>query len=361
MNKRLALPTLLLVAATLPVAAGGSAGATGQLRQTTGFIESLAIDGRVIAYDVQGDQPHGPVCNRVFAWNISTNRVVRVSGRGTCEADDSSTGAGVSELAVAGSRIAWIANTGGNTESNDRLFTASLPRPHERKLSATMQTGDVDCVLSGRTLGGLVGSGSLLAYNIWTTAAANPGDEQSCDTKITSGALRRIAAKGTNLIRSGTDTVVAQDAEGGRIAVLRADGTVALFAAKGKPLRTIGIEPAREIALAGDRLVVLTKTRQIRLYSTKTGQPGAAYPVPRVAGELDASGGLVAYASGTRLHVIRLATGKDTVVATAPKNIAAVAMSARALTYAFNVYKRGRTTYRDVGNVAFIPLSRLPR
>ncbi len=115
---------------------------------------------------------------------------------------------------TAGSRIAWIANTGGNTESNDRLFTSSLPGPRERKLAATMRTGDVDCVLTGRALGGLVGSGNLLAYNIWATAAASPGDEQSCATKITSGSLRRITASGTSPLRTGTDTVSAQGADG---------------------------------------------------------------------------------------------------------------------------------------------------
>ena len=219
-----------------------------QVKHTVGFIESLALDGSVVAYDVQGDQPHGPVCNRVYAWNIATRSVAKVSGAGTCGADDSSTGAGVFELAVAGSRIAWIANTGGLSESNDRLFTATLPRPHERKLASTLRTGDVDCVLTGRTLGGLVGSGDLLAYNIWAAAAANPGDEQSCATKITSGSLRRITAAATSPLRAGTDTLVAQDADGGRVAVLHADGTVELFSAAGKPLQTIGVDSAK-----GDR------------------------------------------------------------------------------------------------------------
>ena len=332
-----------------------------QVKHTVGFIESLALDGSVVAYDVQGDQPHGPVCNRVYAWNIATRSVAKVSGAGTCGADDSSTGAGVFELAVAGSRIAWIANTGGLSESNDRLFTATLPRPHERKLASTLRTGDVDCVLTGRTLGGLVGSGDLLAYNIWATAAASPGDEQSCATKITSGSLRRITAAGTSPLRAGMDTLVAQDADGGRVAVLHADGTVELFSAAGKPLNTIGVDSAKEIALAGSRLLVLTKTRRIQVYSTQTGRPGAAYPVPRVAGSLAAAGNIAAYASGTALHVIRLTTGKDSVVGTARKNIVAVAVSNRAIAYAYNVYERVHkpATYRDVGTVAVILVSQL--
>lgn len=329
------------------------------VKHTVGFIESLALDGSVVAYDAQGAQPKGPVCNRVYAWNVATRSVVKVSGAGTCGADNSSTGAGVPELAVAGSRIAWIANIGGNTESNDRLFTASLPKPRERRLASTLQTGSVDCVLTGRTLGGLVGSGGLLAYNIWTTAAANPGDEQSCATKITSGSLRRITAAGTSPLRTGTDTILAQDADGGRVAVLHADATVELFSAAGKPLQTIGVDSPKEIALAGRRLLVLTKTRRIRVYSTQTGQPGAAYPVPRVAGNLAAAGNVVAYASGRALHVIRLTTGKDVVVGTARKNIVAVAVSERAVAYAYNVSERVHkpATYQDVGNVVVILMS----
>jgi hypothetical protein len=329
-----------------------------QVKRTAGFIESLAISGPLLAYDVQGGSLGGPACNRVYAWSLGSGRVTKMSGRGTCGADDTSTGAGVVQLAVAGSRLAWIVNTGGNTESNDRLFTAAIPRPSERRLAATTRTGNIDCVLTGKALGGLVGSGGVLAYNIWTTVAANPDDESSCATKSTAGSLRRIEARGTTLLRSGVDTLVARDADAGRIAVLHDDGTLELFSSNGTPLRTIGIVPAKEIALSGDRLVVLTKTRSIQIYSAKTGRPGAAYAVPRVAGDLEAAGAIAAYASGTKLHVLRFATRKDTVVATAPKQIVDVALSSTAVAYAYNVTQRLRRPphFRDVGNVVVMPI-----
>jgi hypothetical protein len=363
-SEQLGLRILIGAATALAVASAGAAAPTTpgkQVRQTLGFIESLAADGSIVAYDAQGGQPAAE-CNRVYGWNVASHRGGRVSGPGTCDADSSSTGAGVPELAVAGSRIAWITNIGGNTESADRLFTSSFPPRGERRVAATIRTGDVDCLLTGRTLGGLVGSGGVLAYNIWTTAAANPGDEGSCETKTTSGALRRIGASGTSLLRIGTDTLVAQDADAGRIAVLHTDGTVQIFSSSGKPRATIGIDAAKEIALTGERLVVLTKSRRIRLYSVKTGRPGASFPVPRVSGELAAAGGIVAYASGRTLHVIRLATGKDRAVATAPKNIAAVAASSRVLAYAYNLFQRLRNPprTRDVGYVAVIPTSSVP-
>jgi hypothetical protein len=354
----LVLGMALLLAAA--VAAAPSVPAK-QVKRTNGFIESLAIDGSLVAYDVQGAQPKGPECNRVYAWNLATKRVTRVSGRGTCDADNSSTGAGVAQLAVAGSRLAWIVNVGGNSESSDRLYTSALPAARERRLAAVSRFGNVDCVLAGRWLGGLVGSGSLLAYNIWATVPDNAGDESSCATKTTSAALRKIGTRGTTLVRSGLDTLFAADANAGRIAVARRDGTVALLSATGAPLQTIGVEPPKELALAGNRLVVLGTTRRIQVYDVRTGRSLLGPLVPAGAQHLDAAGGIAAYAVARRLHVLRLATGVDTVVATAPKPIAGLAVSNRALAYAFNVFKRIRKppSFRDIGNVAVIPISRL--
>jgi hypothetical protein len=353
----LKLSTLVAVGAGLLLATGvaAPAGPAKQTKQTRGFIESLAIDGSIVAYDVQGDQPHGPVCNRVYAWNLANSRVTRVSGRGTCNADSTSTGAGVAQLAVAGPRIAWIVNTGGNSESNDRLYASSAAASRERKLAAVRRTGDVDCVLAGRWLGGLVGSGGILDYNVWTTVAANPGDEGSCDTRVTAAALRRIATRSTSLVRSGLDTLVAADADGGRVAVLHTEGTVTLLSSSGTPLRTIGVEPAKEIALTGNRLVVLAKSRRIQVYSARTGQADAGRAVPAGAGHLEAADGVAVYAVGTKLHAFRLGSGRDTIAATAPKPLVDVAASSRAVVYAYDTFTRNR----DIGTVVAIPTGKI--
>jgi hypothetical protein len=361
LTRRAFLPLTTALLLSSAVGAAPSAPAR-YVKHTTGFIESLAIDRAVVAYDVQGDQPDAPVCNRVYAWKLARTHATRVSGRGTCGADDSSTGSGVAQLAVSGSRVAWIVNVGGNSESADRLYTASLAAPKERRLAAVSRFGNVDCVLAGGWLGGLVGSGSLLAYDYWRTVAATPGDEGSCSTKVTSAALRGIERRGTTLLRSGADTLLASDADAGRIAVLHDDGTLTLLTSSGTPLRTLGIEPTRGIALAGSRIVVLTNAKRIQVYSATTGRAEASYAVPARADHLDAARGLAAYAVGRKLHVLRLATGRDTVVADAAKPITDVAASTRAVVYAYNVYKRlpSRATYRDIGNVVAIPVSQLP-
>ena len=97
------------------------------------------------------------------------------------------------------------------------------------------------------------------------------------------------------------------------------------------------------------------------MYSVSTGRPGAAYPVAAGAGHLDAAGGVVVYAVTRKLHALRLASGKDRVVATAAKPIVDVAASSRAVAYAYNVSKRlsNPLRFRDIGNVVAIPMSQV--
>jgi hypothetical protein len=360
---RRALPILATAAAAsvLPLSVtASSAPRSPDVRRTLGWIESMAMDGSRLAYDVQAHAPRS--CNHVDVWNVATGRVVRVSGKRTCAADSTSTGAGVRELAVAGSHVAWIVNTGGNTESSDTLFTASLAGRRERRLATADRRGDVDCVLTGRSLGGLVGDGALLAYNVWTMAADTSGGD-SCATRDTSGALRRIAGSTTSVVRSGLDTLTARDANRGRIAVLRNDGTVAVFSQRGLVQRTFAPHAAKEIALSGDRLVVLTRSRTIELFDTNTGALAGTRAVPGRAGaaHLDAAGGVAAYATGTKLHALRLTTRKDVVIATARRSIVDVAVEPAGIAYAYNTFTQRGRTFRDIGTVVFVSMARVRR
>src|SRR5204863_8510295 len=106
MFRRYAPATALLVVALL-LPAGASA-RQAKSATTYGEIEALAMDGPLVAYDVGTNANVGQRCNKVFAWNVRTGQKKKVSGKRTCDADSTSTGAGVAELAVAGKRVAWI-------------------------------------------------------------------------------------------------------------------------------------------------------------------------------------------------------------------------------------------------------------
>jgi hypothetical protein len=335
----------VLAAALVSGVTGAAATRSTNVKRTNGWIEALAMDGPRAAYDVGAHGGHS-ACNRLFVWNVTTGSSARVSGKGTCDADSTSTGAGVRELAVAGTRVAWIVNLGGNTESDDYLYTASLPRPKERMLASAVRRGDVDGILQGTWLGGLVGSDVLLAVNSWSTDSKDA---------VSGASLRVIAPAGLTTIATGQAATLARSADLGRVAVLRPDGTVGIYAASGALLRAVSPASAKEVALRKDYLVVLTKTRTLELYNANIGAFIRKWPVPAGAENLDVHSGIAVYSLGRQVRALRLATGTDVVLTTAKRAIEEVEIEAPGVVYAFNTVKGTK----DIGNVAFVPLSRV--
>lgn len=278
---------------------------------TKEIIESFAIGGRRVAYDLRGSLK----CNKVLVRDLRTGKTLRVSGKQTCTADSTSTGAGVRELAIAGGRIAWIVNLGGNTESDDYLYTASLPRPKERRLATSRRLGDVDGILAGTWIANLVASDNLLAVNRWVTDKRGTVTRAAVDL-IVGNRLRRIVSSRNPILSQAADSV--------RIAVLYGDGSVETYASDGTRLRRFKPTSAKEIALRGDNLVVLTEGRTLEVYNARTGAYLRTWPVQgQTTAELDVSAGVaiyVAYPTNTlqsfKIHALHLRTGKDAVVAT---------------------------------------------
>jgi hypothetical protein len=334
------LALLTLLAALLLPVPPGSAGPVARVKNTKGSIESIDMDGTRLAYAVRGH-----TCTKLFVWNVATQGGALVSGKQTCAADSTSTGAGVREIAVAGLRIAWIVNTGGNTESDDDLYVASLPRPKERRLVSAVRTGDVDGALVGGWIGALVGDRDLLAVNTWKTDATGG---------VTTAALRRVGKASLTTISSGLQSYRAVSADAGRIAVARQDGTVALYSRTGRLLRAIVPSSVKEVALQGGDLAVLTKTRSVEVYSAATGKRRATWPVKAGAARLDLTAGRAVYAVWRTVHLLRLADGKDVALPAAARAIEGLEIETPGIVYAYNTVKKTR----EVGNLAFVPMSK---
>jgi hypothetical protein len=334
----------LAVAGLLLVAFDGSAATGPRILQkaTAGEIESLAMDGSRIAYDVSAE--YSPRrCNAVYVWNVSRHTTTRVSGRQTCGADNTSTGAGVRELALAGSRVAWIVNQGGNSESGDYLYTALVARPGERVLASAFRTGDVSGILTGNWIGGLVGAASFLAVNHWATDS---------NGEITRASLERVGARVSDLAQ-GAATMTARSTDGQQLAVLRGDGTVGIYSTRAQLRRTVVPSSAAEVALRGDYLVVLTKASTLEVYNSHSGRRQHTWRVGRGAAQLDVSSALAAYRTGRTVHVLRLATGKSVFSARAAgAAVAEVQLEPSGLAYAF----RGPG---NTGRIVFVPMNRL--
>jgi hypothetical protein len=328
----------VLLALAVPAAAAPPAA---HIKNTNGWIESIAMDGPRLAYAVEG----GATCTKVFVWNVETGSAAIVSGRGTCAADSTSTGGGVTEIAVAGRRLAWIVNQGGNTESSDDLYAASVPAPNERLVASALRRGNVDGTLTGSWLAGLVGSGDRIAVDQFTTDASGT---------IATAALRRLDGSLTT-VAAGKATFRASALDLRRIAVLRSDQKVALYDTDtGRLLLTVTPSSAREVALRKDYLLVLTRSRTIEIFNARTGAPVRTLRVAAGAVKLDAHSGIAVYAVGRTVHVLRLADGKDAVLATPPRAVVALEVEASGIAYAYNTVKG----IKALGNLAFVPMRR---
>jgi hypothetical protein len=342
------------VASLLPLALAVSAAATNtptsRAIRTKQSIEAMTMSGSRIAYDLSGTFPRTRCANMILVRNVKTGTIQRVSGKTTCGADGSSTGLGVGELAFVGKRFAWIVNYGGNTNSEDYLQTASLPRPREKQLAHAYREGNYDA-MGGNWIGNLVGSGKLLAVNRWSTNAKGIVKRSELDLVGPNG-LRRVVL--------GAKAIFAQSADSGRIAVMRADGTVGIYDSAGKLLVEVAPKSAKEVALRRNNLLVLTKTRTVEIYDSRSGAYLRSWPVPEGAERLDAYAGIAVYADHTftglerfKVHVLELTTGKDVVVgsgtvSTGKRPSRDVQLEAPGL-----VYVRGEHT------LVFIPLGRL--
>ena len=337
---RIAAISALLLALALPASA--APGPVAHVKNTNGWIESIAMDGPRLAYAVEG----GSTCTRVFVWNVRTQSAALVSGKGTCGADSTSTGGGVTQIAVAGTRLAWLVNTGGNTESTDDLYTSSLPGWKERKVASAFRSGNVDGTLRGSWLGGLVGGGDRIALNQFTTDASGT---------VATAALQRLDVR-LATIAAGKTTLRAASLDRHRIAVLRSDQKVALYDSDngGRLLLTVAPSTAREVVLRQDYIVVLTRMRTLEIFNANTGAPVKTLAVAAGAARLDVHSGVAAYAVGRTVHVLRLSDGKDAILATAPRAIQGLEVEAPGIAYSYNTVKG----IKDVGNLAFVPMAR---
>jgi hypothetical protein len=344
---------LLSGLALVASAAGTTATHNPKVRHLQQPVAALAIDGDRVAYDLDSRNATQPnAVNKVLVWNVRTGKTIEVSGKKTAGGDDTSTGAGVFQLAIAGTRVAWLVNEGGNLEGDDYLFTSSLTSPKERKVASAMRSGD-NCPgreasnCAGPWLGGLVGSGSTIALNRWTTNSQGT---------VTSGGLYVLEGTKMTSIATGADTVSAVSADERREAVLRSDGSVAVYSKSGNVLVTVTPTSAEAVALSGKNLVVLGKGRKLELYDAQTGSLRKTLSVPGKGPEnLDAQGNIAIYTTGSSVHAVNLSSGKDRAVGTLANRIAFARISSAGLAYAAN----GVRASFGMGTLVFVPLARV--
>jgi len=352
---------LVLAAGSLSVlalaasASGTTATSTASLRQLQLPVAALAIDGNRVAYDLSTrDAANARGGNRVVVWNVVTGRTTRVSGKKTAAADRVG-GDGVFQLAIAGRRVAWLLNEGGNLESQDYLFTSSVTSPKEQQVASALRTGD-SCApgreashCAGPWLGGLVGSGNTIALNRWTSDSLG---------ETTSAGLYLLNGSQTKAIATGTSTLLAVSSDAGREAVLHSDGSVTVYSKSGDVLMTLPSGSAKEAALSGKDLVVVSKTRQLQVYDVGSGSLKKTFATHGTGlHNLDVQGNIAIYTTGPRVRAVNLSSGKRSAVVALGKHheILFARIGSAGLAYAVN----GVRVFFGKGTLGFVPMARI--
>jgi hypothetical protein len=347
---------LLLLTVTVPAAAGKSPAV--RVKQTSGRIDGLALNGSQVVYGVSTSSLNP----KVYSWNV-------LSGAGSLLQRRRGVGAVLrgTEFAVAGKRIAWIYRGGSPSETDEALIATTLPEKKLRQFASAVRYEDYDTGPTGAWLSGLVGSGNVMAVNSWKTDTAGT---------VSNARLSLVTPQGLRRIVSGEDSIVAQSVDAGRIVVVRsrnlwprtqstrttALGSVAVYSTAGRLLRTIDAGSATEAALSGNDLAVMTATNRIELYSAKTGSLVRSRRVPAGAAHVDLQAGIAIYsvyplqgrAGPRKLHVLQLKTGKDVVLATgeAPSPYTQgddAQIDRLGIVYAVNIKAHGK--------IAFVPMA----
>jgi hypothetical protein len=370
-----ALPVLLLPlgAVSLVLAASATGRTSDQVRRkrVPSPVTALAVDGNRVAFGTGSRAGHAG--GEVFVWNLGTGRTTKVSGRRTGEWPYSDSG-GLSEVVLAGSRVAWILRIGANSSSSDLLFASSLTRPRERQVASVQRTaadcGSMGPHCAGKWIGGLVGAGERILANRYTTGGGGKGKVAGVHHAVTSGGLYALAGTALQPLASGTTTVEAAYGDRGRVAVLRPNGSVGLYTSAGKRLLSVTPTPrAAEVALNGRNLLVLEYGGTLALYDSSTG---SLRKTLRTRGDakldqnLGVQGNVAIYTTGvgfgpgdfsrSTLHAVNLGSGKDRVVGRFGNSFVDVIGLAR-ISRAGVVYATSRV--EDNGKLVFLPWARV--
>jgi hypothetical protein len=370
----LALGLLFFVLLVASAQAGAAKPQPNKVKQTAKPIWTLAMDGPRVAYASAG---------RVHVWNVATGATSVVKG-----GYGNATHRVAVAVAIAGKRVAWIKRQRfRETEESDKLYTAPIGG-WAQLLTQGHLVGWADSSRTmGGWIGGLVGSGKVLAVSTWQSNGTVSSDER----------LSLITPTGLRTIVTGPGAIVAAAVNGGHIAVLRStaawpawepatpttEPTVGIYSTEGTLLREIALTDQipppytnmcctidNSIALSGDRLVVLTETATphvkwtttLQVYNWRTGTLVRTWPLACCrpwtlsVTPLAVYGRLAAIEGASLLNLVDLTTGNYFPIAHdsyVNDTGSPMAIGSRGLVYTPN------PRYKGPGELVFVPMAKL--
>jgi hypothetical protein len=245
---------------------------------TPAAVSALAFDAGRVAY-ASGRSAND--CNRVQVWNLSTRGVTTFPRPTTCV--QTSTGSGIADLAIAGTRVLWLHYIGGNTREWT-LWTATTTKTKPLRLRfVSRDVDDAAPIVVGD--GDSSAPGGVLPYAV----------DREVIALRTNGA-RRFAW-------TAPAPVTALSALGNELAVASEGGVVTVLDGGGNVVRTERYtSDLQAIELTGDALVA---QRGRRLELRGAGGP-RTWLLPARARLDDAQGTRAYYVTGGQIRELRL-------------------------------------------------------
>lgn len=278
-----------------------------------GPIDLLAADGARVAF---------VACDRIVLWTPSKRDVdPSLRDLSTCAFHDVTGHDFIYDVALAGDRLLYERNQGCMSVAVS-VHLVVLPSHAESGIAG----GGGNCASPFQpAVGRAAGAGDLLVFDEWWEER---GSAEYPNFPTTSAFARRVELNGCPcpVLISTLGFLFTADVDAGRALVYGANETVVLDR-DGNRLLSIPVSPLAA-QLAG-RDVVTLLAGEIRVYDAQTGVLMHAWALPNVASGpvcawrycvpkrlvlQDAARGIVAYTLDGQLHLLRLETGKDSVV-----------------------------------------------
>jgi hypothetical protein len=301
-------PARLLLALLLVAGTAGAARADRSVMSPAKVV-GLARSGLSVAF--VSAQVGNEDCAHVELWSLVTRGVYRMGkkGEGLCS-EGPSTGAGVSGVAVAGTRTLWLEYAGGN-QRDYILFTATTTS--RKPLQVAFKSVDVDAappIVVG------VGAEQVLPYSVGSTVRVLTDRGKRLYTWQAPGRVTNTTAY---------ERQVAVFVEGGRCFILSPAGTV-------QRTYTFPRGAVQEFALGGIGLLVQLPGARVRIL--KSGSVVKELTLPAGARMRDYAENIVLYSLGSQIRARKVASGKDALLRTAGAQAPLARLEHNGLSYA---------------------------
>jgi WD40-like Beta Propeller Repeat len=251
-------------------------------------VSDLSADGSRAAFVTAS-----PIdCDHAAVWTPAAKTIARFDFRHLCL--PTSTGSGIYDLELAGSRVAWVHYGGGNTWEFE-LLSATLTDRKPVRLSYESDDAGQYWPYQVR------GDGDVLVFNDGKRLVQVGGGRDLCQEK---GRGPRICAT----IRRDSHAAPIE-AVSGRLIAIREAREVVVVDVQGEVVRSFPLT-ASTARLDGEHLVV-TRGNALERYSVETGDLQASQPNPSGYKLMDVDGGIAVLRRAGAIRLVRLSDGRS--------------------------------------------------